>query len=308
MEMTRLIECVPNFSEGRNASVVEGISDSVKEGKGVILLDSEMDADHNRCVITFVGTPEEAVEAAFRACRRASELIDMNKHSGEHPRIGATDVIPLIPVSGVSMEECVELSRKLAKRIADELKIPTYLYEQSATRPERRSLSDIRKGEYEGLKEDIRKEERKPDYGNAELHPTAGATVVGARPVLVAYNVYLNTEDLQCAKRIAKRIRERDGGMPGVKALGFYIEKKRMVQVSMNLTDLSKTAPLAAYVKICEEAEKEGVTVHGSEIVGMVPVGAVSEAAEERLKLMDFDRGQILEGRLLDLLLARMAE
>ena len=306
--MARLIECVPNFSEGRNAAVVESIADSIRSGGNVLFLGSEMDADHNRSVLTFVGKPEDVAEAAFRACERASKVIDMNRHRGEHPRIGATDVIPLIPVSGVGMDECVEISVKLAERISRELAIPTYLYGKSARKPERRNLSDIRKGEYEGLKELIGKEERMPDFGEPVMHPTAGATVVGARPLLVAYNVYLNTADVSAAKRIARKIRERDGGMPGVKALGFYIEKRVMSQVSMNLTDLEKTTPLAAFDRVVALAEEEGVTVAGSEIVGMVPVSAISEAAEQRLKLMDFDRGQIMEGKLLDLLIAGRAE
>ncbi len=306
--MAQLVECVPNFSEGRNHDVVEKIAREIMESRGVVFLGSEMDADHNRSVLSFAGTPEEVVRAAFRACRKASELIDMNSHSGEHPRIGATDVIPLIPLSGIEMDECVKLSKELARKISDELNIPTYLYERSATRPDRRSLSDIRKGEYEGLKEAIHTEERKPDYGRAELHPTAGATVVGARPLLVAYNVYLSTEDVAVAKRIAGRVRERDGGMPGVKALGFYIEKRRMAQVSMNLTDLSKTGPVAAFDRVTEEARREGVSVAGSEVVGLLPVSAISDVAVQRLKLIDFDRSQIMEGKLLDMLLSRMVE
>lgn len=306
--MARLIECVPNFSEGRNAEVVESIADAIRKGGKVLFLGSEMDADHNRSVLTFVGQPEDVADAAFRACEMALKLIDMNRHRGEHPRIGATDVIPLIPVSGVGMNECIEVSVRLAERISRELAIPTYLYERSARRPERRNLSEIRKGEYEGLRGTIGTEERRPDFGEPVMHPTAGATVVGARPMLVAYNVYLNTKDVSVAKRIAGKIRERDGGMPGVKALGFYIEKRMMSQVSMNLTDLEKTAPLAAFDMVRTLAEQEGVTVAGSEIVGMVPVSSISEAAEQRLKLMDFDRGQIMEGKLLDLLIAGGAE
>lgn len=288
--------------------MVGKIADAVGSSKGVILLGSEMDGDHNRSVLTFVGTPDEVADAAFEACRRAAELIDMNRHSGQHPRIGATDVIPLIPLQGVTMEECVALSVSLARRIADELEIPTYLYEKSASREDRRSLSSIRKGEYEGLKESIKTEERRPDFGKPVLHPTAGATAVGARPVLVAYNVYLGTEDVSLAKRIARKIRERDGGMPGVKALGFFIEKRKEAQVSMNLTDLSRTTPLAVFSRIVREAEAEGVSVTGSEIVGMVPVSAISEAAEDRLGLIEFDRSQIMEGRLLDALMSREME
>ncbi|MEM3851849.1 MAG: glutamate formimidoyltransferase [Methanomassiliicoccales archaeon] len=299
----KLIECIPNFSEGRRAEVIDAIAKEIRDVQGVLFLGKEADADHNRCVLTFAGSPETVAEAAFRGCKKAMELIDLNKHRGEHPRIGATDVIPFVPISGVSMEECVALSRRVAKRIADELHIPTYLYERSATREERRNLANIRKGEFEGLRETIETEEWRPDFGEARIHPTAGATVVGARPMLIAFNVYLDTQDVGVAKRIAHRIRERDGGLPGVKALGFYIEARKMAQVSMNLTDLEKTTPLVAYEKVVNEAMKENVKVAGSEVVGMVPVSVLAEAAGRAMKLMDFNSEQILEKRLFELML-----
>jgi glutamate formiminotransferase len=304
--MTKLIECVPNFSEGRRKDVVSLIEQAIRTVPNIMFMGSEMDASHNRSVLTFVGPPESVAEAAFRACRKASELINMNVHRGEHPRIGATDVIPFIPVSDSSIGECVELSEKVARRIAEELGIPTYLYESSARRPDRKNLSDIRKGEYEGLKVAVLTDEsRKPDFGGPDLHPTAGATVVGARPVLVAYNVYLKTPDVAVAKRIAGKVRERDGGLPGVKALGFFISERNMAQVSMNLTDLTKTSTLAAYEKVCEEAALEGVEVGGSEIVGLLPIAEIAGVAVQTLKLMDFNKSQIIESRLLDLILEK---
>ncbi len=301
--MAKLIECVPNFSEGRDAGIVKQICDAVRSIEGIMFLGSELDASHNRSVLTFAGTPSPVAEAAFAAARKASELIDMNRHKGEHPRIGATDVVPLIPLAGTSMEECVALSVEIAKRISDELGIPTYLYERSARRPERKNLSDIRKGEYEGLKEAVLMDAgRKPDFGGPALHPTAGATVVGARPLLVAYNIYINTPDVSVAKRIAKKIRERDGGLPGVKALGFLIKEKDMAQVSINLTDLSKTGMSEVYARVAEEATLEGVTVAGSEVVGMVPASEFIQIGVQKLKLMEFDSNQVIESRLLDIM------
>lgn len=297
----KLVECVPNFSEGRRKEVIEALEASIREVKGVYYLGTESDYDHNRCVLTFAGEPDAVGEAAFRSCRKAAELIDLTKHKGEHPRIGATDVIPFIPVAGATMEECIELSRRVARRISEELGIPTYLYEYSATRESRRNLADIRKGEFEGLRESIATEERRPDFGEARVHPTAGATVVGARKFLVAFNVYLNTPDVSYAKRIASRIREKNGGLPGVKALGFFIEKRNMAQVSMNITDIERTSPYRAYMKVVEEAAREGVAVAGSEIVGLVPVSVISEAAVSAFGLLGFEDSQIMEKRLFEL-------
>lgn len=295
----KLVECVPNFSEGRREEVVEEIIKAITSVPGVQLLDREMDPDHNRSVITFVAPPEEALEAAFRGTKRAMELIDLNKHRGEHPRIGATDVIPFVPLEGVTMEECVELANKLGKRIAEELKIPVYLYEEAATRPERKDLAYIRKGEFEGLREAIKKDpSRAPDYGPAELHPTAGATVVGARKFLIAYNVNLGTDDIKIAKAIAKRVRARGGGLAFVKALGFELKEKGMVQVSMNLVDFEKTPIYSAFENVKLYADYYGVPVRESEIVGLVPEKALFDVAKFYLKLHGFSYDQTIESRL----------
>lgn len=297
--MRRVVECVPNFSEGRRPEVIERIVGAIRSVNGVSMLDQEMDSDHNRAVISFVGEPEAVVEAAFRACRTAAELIDLTKHQGEHPRIGATDVIPFVPISGVTQEECVELAKRLGKRIADELSIPVYLYELAATRPDRVDLANIRRGEFEGLREAIRTDpERAPDFGRPELHPTAGATVVGARAPLIAYNVNLATTDLKVAERIAKAIRWRDGGFRYVKALGFEVKEKGCVQVSINMTDYTKTPLYRVFETVKREAARWGVNVIESEIVGLVPQGALNACAKYYLQLNNFKRDQILENRL----------
>ena len=225
--MAKLIECVPNFSEGRNKEVVEKIVDEIRKIENVKLLDYSMDADHNRAVVTFVGEPEGVIEAAFNATKRAAELIDMSKHTGGHPRMGATDVIPLVPISDVTMEECVEYSKILGKRIGEELNIPVFLYEKSATSRERENLADVRRGEYEGMREKLKKEEWKPDFGPAELNVKAGVTAVGARPPLIAYNVNLGTNDLDIAKKIAKAVRAKTGGFTYCKAIGLEIKGKK---------------------------------------------------------------------------------
>ncbi len=295
----KLVECIPNFSEGRRIEVIEAIANEIRNTEKVQLLDVNPDKDHNRTVITFVGEPEGCMEAAFKATKKAMELIDMNQHKGEHPRIGATDVIPFVPVSGVTMEECVEMARKLGKRIAEELKIPVYLYEEAATRADRKNLSDIRKGEYEGLKDEIKKNPaRAPDFGEPELHPTAGATVVGARLPLIAFNVNLNTTDINIAKNIAKAIRFKDGGFRFVKAMGFDIKEKGYVQVSMNLTNYQGTPIFRVFETIKSEAERYGTSIKGSEIIGLVPLDALVDCAEFYLRLTDFKRTQILENRI----------
>ncbi len=297
--MERIVECVPNFSEGRREDVVKTIADAVGEFEGVKVLDVEMDASHNRSVITFVGGPEECADAAFEAIKKASELIDMNRHEGEHPRIGATDVVPFIPVSGVTMDDCVSLARQLGSRVGEELGIPVYLYEYAATSPERKSLPHIRRGQYEGLKEEIRSDpERKPDYGPSELHPTAGATVVGAREFLIAYNVNLNTSDKGIAQRIAKTIRESSGGLKHVRALGFYIKEKDIAQVSMNLVNFRATPVHDVMKAIEEECTKLGVETVSSEVVGLIPQEALTDSAILYLKLKEFERDQIIENRL----------
>lgn len=297
--MRKIVECVPNFSEGRRPEVIEKIVNVIKSVNGVSMLDQEMDKDHNRAVLSFVGEPEAAFEAAFKAVKTAAELIDLNKHQGEHPRIGATDVVPFVPISGVTQEECIELAKRLAKKIADELSIPTYLYELAATRPDRTDLAVIRKGEFEGLREAIRTDpDRAPDFGRPELHPTAGATVVGVRAPLIAFNVNLGTTDVKVAERIAKAIRFRDGGFRYAKALGFAVKEKGCVQVSINMTDYTKTPLYRVFETVRREAQRWGVTVLESEIVGLVPQGALNACARYYLQLNSFKRDQILENRL----------
>ncbi len=297
--MRRLVECVPNFSEGRKPEVIEQIVAAIKSVNGVTMLDYEMDGDHNRAVLSFVGEPEAALEAAFRSVKRGSELIDLTKHSGEHPRMGAADVVPFVPITGVKQAEAIELAKRLAKRIADELSIPTYLYELAATRPDRVDLAIIRKGEFEGLRTAIKSDpDRAPDFGKPEVHPTAGATVVGVRAPLVAYNVNLATTDLKVAKRIAKGIRFRSGGYRYAKALGFEVKEKGCVQVSINMTDYTKTPLYRVFETVKREAERWGVNVIESEIVGLVPQGALNACSRFYLQLNGFSRDQILENKL----------
>lgn len=297
--MPKVVECVPNFSEGRRIEVIDKIVNEVKSVEGVRLLDYEHDVDHNRSVLTFVGTPVMVKNAAFKAITKAAELIDMNEHKGEHPRIGAADVVPFIPISEVSMEDCVTLAKELAQEVASKLNIPVYLYEAAAKIPERRNLANIRKGQYEGLKEDIKADlSRKPDFGPNELHPTAGATVIGARMPLVAYNVNLGTNDVTVAKKIAKAIRHKDGGLRYVKALGFEIKERGIVQVSMNLTNYEKTPVFRVFELITNEAERFGVPVIGSEVIGLIPMNALIDTADFYLKLEKFEKTQVLENRL----------
>lgn len=296
----KLVECVPNFSEGRRMEVVKEILEAIKSVKGVRLLDSSSDPSHNRTVVTFVGSPESVKEAAFLAAAKAAELINMEEHKGEHPRIGATDVIPFIPVSEVTMEECVELARQLGKEIGEKLRIPVYLYEEAATRPERKSLGAIRKGEYEGLKEAIKTPERQPDFGPAELHPTAGATAVGARPPLIAYNINLGTSDVNIAKAIAKSIRGSSGGYPSIKALGILIEETGRAQVTINVCNFRQVSLARVFETVKSEAERYGVNITSSEIVGLVPLDALVDVAAFYLRLEGFKSEQILEKRLQD--------
>ncbi len=298
---TKIVECVPNFSEGRRKEVVDAIVAAITSVPGVKLLDKEMDPDHNRAVITFIGSPEAVKEAAFRGTAKATELIDLNKHQGEHPRIGATDVIPFVPISGVTMEECVKLAEELGERIANELKIPVYLYEEAARVPERKNLANIRKGEFEGLREEIKTNPaRAPDFGPREVHPTAGATVVGARMPLIAFNVNLGTNNLEIAKQIARAVRHSGGGLRYVKALGFEIKERGIVQVSMNMTNYQGTPLFRAFELIKREAQRYGVPVIGSEIVGLVPLQALIDVADFYLQLENFTNTQILDLRLFE--------
>jgi glutamate formiminotransferase/formiminotetrahydrofolate cyclodeaminase len=294
--MTQLIECVPNFSEARRPEVIDQIVAAITSVEGARLLDRSSDLDHNRTVLTFAGSPATVEEAAFRVIKTASELIDLNQHTGVHPRIGATDVCPFIPLRDVSMDECVAIAQSLGQRVGSELNIPVYLYEAAAVRSERANLEDIRRGQYEGLKAEIESNpERKPDYGPAKLG-AAGATVIGARNPLIAFNVYLTTDDLSIAKEIAKAIRHSSGGLRFVKGLGLLVNGR--AQVSINLTNFRKT-PLARVVEtVRREAERYGVGIHHSELVGLIPQEALVDAAVWYTHLDQFDKEQILESRL----------
>lgn len=297
--MGKLVECVPNFSEGRNKEIVDKIADVAKNTPGVKLLDVQMDSDHNRSVVTFVGEPQAAADAAFGMCKIASELINMNTHQGEHPRLGATDVIPFVPISEVTTEEAVKLAVTLGERIWKELNIPVYLYEDAARKPERQDLSNIRKGEYEGIKSEMGvKPERDPDIGEPKMHPTAGAVVVGARMPLVAFNVNLGTQNIEVAKEIAKLIRFRSGGVRFIKALGFEIKERGFVQVSMNLTNYKKSSIRVAYEFVKREAERLGVMPIGAEIVGLLPLDAIVDVGISYMNVWDFKKSQIIDLRV----------
>ncbi len=296
----RIVECIANFSEGRRAEIVQAIEDAIGAVKGIYLLDRHMDDDHNRSVITFAGDPPAVAEAAFQAIAKAAALIDLHQHDGEHPRIGATDVVPFVPISGVSMDECVELARALGKRVGEDLGIPVYLYEKAATRPDRVNLARLRKGEFEGLKEAIVSDpDRAPDFGPAELG-NAGATVIGARSPLIAYNIYLTTDDVTIAEKIARRIRHSSGGLRFVKALGMLVEGQ--AQVSMNLTDYTHTALETVVEGIRREAQRFGVGIKSTELVGLIPEAAMIQAARWYLQLDGFSEDQVLERRLYDLM------
>ncbi|MBL5981131.1 glutamate formiminotransferase [Petrotoga sp. HWH.PT.55.6.1] len=296
--MNKIVECVPNFSEGRDKEKLERIVDEIRKQEGVKLLDYSMDRDHNRSVVTFVGEPDQVIEAAFNACKKAAELIDLRTHKGEHPRMGATDVIPLIPIKNISMQECVEYSKKLAKRIGEELNIPVILYEKSASRPEREDLAVIRKGEFEGMFEKLKQEAFKPDFGPDKPHESAGVTAVGARMPLIAFNVNLNTNNIDIAKKIAQAVRGKSGGFKYCKALGFELKERNIVQVSMNMVDYTKTPLYRVFQVIENEANRYGVNVVGSEIVGLVPLNALVDTADYFLKLEDFSYDKVLENRI----------
>ena len=296
-----LVECVPNFSEGRSEEIIQKIVDAIKKGGKITLLDSRMDPDHNRAVVTFIGEPNECLKAAFAGCKKATELIDMNEHEGEHNRFGATDVIPFIPVSDVSLDECVTLAKKLGEKIAKELDVPVYLYGAAAEKPEREVLQKFRTKtfQYEQLKEEIAdNDEYIPDYGKRATHPTAGATIIGARNFLVAYNVYLDTNDMEIAKNIARNIRHSGGGLRYIQAGAMEITERKCVQVSMNITDYKGTPIHRVFDMIKREAERYGVAVTESEIYGMVPMDALLDAAENYLQLNKFDRDQIIEKKV----------
>lgn len=297
--MKKIVECIPNFSEGRDSHKVELIVRTIAAVPRVALLDYSMDPDHNRSVITFAGEPEAVVEAAIRAAAAAMELINLNTHVGEHPRLGALDVLPFVPIKGVTMEECAEIARGAGARIANELSIPIYLYEKAATRRDRIDLANVRRGEFEALRHSIENDpNRKPDFGARRVHPTAGAMAVGARAPLIAFNVNLATEDLAVAKKIAKAVRGSDGGLLNVKALGLELKSRRRTQVSMNLTDYEETPIFRAFEMVKREAARYGAPITGTEIVGLVPQAALNACGEFYLQIENFSDDLILERRL----------
>jgi glutamate formiminotransferase / formiminotetrahydrofolate cyclodeaminase len=307
--MKRLIECVPNFSEGRDAAKVQALIQAMSKVPGVWVLDHEMDADHNRSVITLAGEPDAVAEAALAGTGKAVELIDMNAHSGAHPRVGATDVVPFIPVEGVSLEDCVALARRVGQEIWKRFRIPVFYYEAAATRPDRVNLENVRRGQFEGLREELKKNhDRQPDVGEPKLHPTAGVTVVGARKFLIAYNVNLNTPDVGVANKIARAIRFSSGGFRYVKSMGVELKARNLAQVSINLTDYEQTPMHRVYEMVKREAERHGAAPVGSEIVGLVPKKAIEMAADYFLQLENFSPAQVFENKLAAALMGQPLE
>jgi glutamate formiminotransferase/glutamate formiminotransferase/formiminotetrahydrofolate cyclodeaminase len=294
-----LVECVPNFSEGRNPKTITRIEQSIQSVRGVRVLDRHIDPDHNRSVITFVASPEHIIDAALRAVGEATELIDLRTHAGEHPRIGATDVLPFVPVRGVTMAECVDLAHAAGQRIWRELSIPVYFYERAALRPDRVRLEKVRGKGIEQLRRDIEIDsQRAPDIGERKIHPSAGAIAIGARPFLIAFNVNLRTSDLAIARSIAGAVRESGGGLPFVKALGFELKTRALVQVSMNLTDYEQTTIARAFEAVEGEARRRGVEIAGAEIVGLLPRAALDRHATYFKQLENFREAVILENLL----------
>jgi glutamate formiminotransferase / formiminotetrahydrofolate cyclodeaminase len=297
--MKRLIECVPNFSEGRDPAKVDEIVKAMSAVPGVYVLDREMDADHNRCVITLAGEPDAVGEASILGAGKALDLIDMNVHTGAHPRVGATDVVPFIPIEGVTLDDCVALALRVGNEIWKRYRIPIFFYEAAATRPDRVNLENVRRGQFEGLREELKKNhDRQPDIGEPKLHPTAGVTVVGARKFLVAYNVNLNTPDVAIANKIAKAIRFSSGGFRYVKSMGVELKARNLAQVSINLTDFEQTPMHRVYETVKREAERYGAVPVGSEIVGLVPKKAIEMAADFFLQLENFSPSQVFENKL----------
>ncbi len=296
--MEEVIQSVINFSEGRNQQIIEKVVDEIRNTEGVKLLDYSYDNDHHRSVVTFIGSSEAVLEGAFCLTSRATELIDMEKHQGGHPRLGATDVIPLVPIYKVTMEDCVRMAAKLGERIGRELNIPVFLYGEAASKPERKNLATVRKGEYEGLKETINTPGREPDYGPPSMHPSAGAVAVGARKPLVAYNVNLHSPDVNVAKKIANAVREKQGGLKNVKAIGLKLEDQGKVQVSMNLVDCEETPIYRVFELIKTEAARYGVAVAESELIGLSPQKYLLDAASYYLQLNDFSEEQVIENRV----------
>lgn len=298
--MAKIVECVPNISEGRNPKIIEAVVDQVRAVKGVTLLDYSSDPSHNRSVITFIGNPEGVAEAAVGVAKKAAELIDLNKHEGEHPRMGAVDVIPFIPIKEMTSAECVELSKQVAKRVWEEAKMPVFLYEDSASAPNRVNLAAIRKGQFEGMAQKVKEAEWEPDFGGRTVHPTAGVVAVGARMPLVAFNINLSTSDIEIASKIAKIIRRSSGGFDCVKALGVMLEDRNVAQVSINMTNFHKT-PLYRVLELTKaEAARWGVHVIGTEIIGLTPMQALIDSAEYYMQIENFDfNKQVLENHML---------
>jgi glutamate formiminotransferase / formiminotetrahydrofolate cyclodeaminase len=297
--MKRLIECVPNFSEGRDPAKVDAIVEAMSAVPGVYVLDKEMDADHNRSVVTLAGEPDAVGEAVILGAGKALDLIDMNVHTGAHPRVGATDVVPFIPIEGVTIEDCVALARRVGNEIWKKLRIPIFFYEAAATRPDRVNLENVRRGQFEGLREELKKNhDRQPDVGEPKMHPTAGVTVVGARKFLIAYNVNLNTSDVAIANKIAKAIRFSSGGLRYVKSMGVELKARNLAQVSINLTDFEQTPMHRVYEMVKREAERYGAVPVGSEIVGLVPKKAIEMATDFFLQLEKFSPSQVFENKL----------
>lgn len=296
--MNKILECVPNFSEGRDLDKVEKIVSSFRGKENVKLLDYSTDKDHNRCVVTVVGEPEAVRDAVIEAIGTATELIDMTKHEGQHPRMGATDVVPFIPVRNCTVEEAEQTAKEVAAAVADKYGIPVFLYEKSATAPHRENLAAIRKGQFEGMPEKMKDPQWKPDFGPDHIHPTAGVTAIGARMPLVAFNINLDTPNLEIANQIARKVRFIGGGFRFVKAMGVMLEDRNIAQVSMNLTDYSKTAVYRVFETVKMEARRYGVNVVGSEVIGLTPMAALIDCAEYYLQIENFNMDQILETRL----------
>ena len=302
--MAKLVECIPNFSVSKetNEPVFQGLVDTANAIPGCTLFDVQTDGNHNRCVFTLIGSPAAIEEAAFQLAKKAVETIDMTKHEGQHPRMGAVDVIPFVPQMDVTVEECVEMSRRVARRCWDELGLPSFLYEDSATRPERRNLASCRKGQFEGMPEKLLLPDWAPDYGERRIHPTAGITAIGARMPLIAFNVNLDTADVEIAKKIAKAIRASSGGFRSCKAIGVMLEERNIAQVSMNMVNFEDTPLFYAYEMIRALADRYGVRIIGSEIVGLTPAKALIDCAEFYLKIENFDcKNQIMEYHLIDM-------
>jgi len=298
--MSKLVECIPNFSEGRDTGRVSKLVDVARSVPSVTLLDHSSDASHNRSVFTLVGDPAGIAEVAFLLCKKASEVIDMTKHSGEHPRMGATDVIPFVPIRGASVEECVEISKQVARTIWEELGIPSFLYEYSATVPGRQNLATVRKGQFEGMPEKLLLDDWVPDFGERKIHPTAGITAIGARPPLIAYNVNLDTSDVEIANAIAKTIRGSSGGFKSCKAIGIMLDERNIAQVSMNMVNCEETPIYRVFEAIKFEAKRWGVRILGSELIGLAHAKALIDCAEYYLQIEDFDYGtQVLENHLI---------